>query len=541
MSLDKANCILQIYCGIVGFFDNDEELQDLCAEISNHDVDVVEESTAEYGDFQTNILFAKDIVNKIRNKKISPKIIIEPTCGKGNFIIASLSCFKDIERLYCIEIQKKYIWQTKFNILDFFLQNPNKLKPEIFIIHGNVFNFDFKHIKEILGDDEVLILGNPPWVTNSALSLMNSANIPPKSNFKQHRGFEAITGKGNFDISEYITIDLLKCFEKCNGHLAFLIKNSVIKNIVYDQPKTHLHISELQKQNIDSKKEFDVSVDASLFICKLNSNPSLVCEETDYYTSEKKCDFGWNNNRFMSDLSHVDLYGELDGVSPYEWRQGVKHDCSKAMELVRKDDGFMNKLGYVFEIEDDLVYPLLKSSDLKTDIAAPSRKYTIITQKFVGQDTEYIKHYPLTYSYLIKYMDCFKNRKSSIYKGKYDFSIFGIGDYSFKPYKIAISGLYKTYHFCLVKPQNGKPVMLDDTCYFIGFDTMEEAEKVWKILNTEMVSGFLRNIAFKDAKRMITKELLMRIDLIKISELQGIELKTDKKFIDSDNHQLCLF
>ena len=27
------------------------------------------------------------------------------------------------------------------------------------------------------------------------------------------------------------------------------------------------------------------------------------------------------------------------------------------------------------------------------------------------------------------------------------FSIFGIGDYSFKPYKVAISGLYKTFHF----------------------------------------------------------------------------------------------
>ena len=109
-------------------------------------------------------------------------------------------------------------------------------------------------------------------------------------------------------------------------------------------------------------------------------------------------------------------------------------------------------------------------------------------------------------------------RKSSIYRGKCNFSIFGIGDYSFKPYKIAISGLYKTFHFCLIKPQNGKPVMLDDTCYFIGFDTLEQAEYIWNLLNTDIVEKLLKSISFDDAKRMITKDILMRIDLKKVAE-----------------------
>ncbi len=96
------------------------------------------------------------------------------------------------------------------------------------------------------------------------------------------------------------------------------------------------------------------------------------------------------------------------------------------------------------------------------------------------------------------------------------FSIFGIGDYSFKPYKVAIAGMYKTTTFSLVKLIDNKPVMLDDTCYFIGFDTLIEAEITQTLLNKKLTQDFIQPIAFKDAKRMMTKDLLMRIDLNEI-------------------------
>lgn len=165
----------------------------------------------------------------------------------------------------------------------------------------------------------------------------------------------------------------------------------------------------------------------------------------------------------------------------------------------------------------------------------------IVTQKYVGQNTSYIQKYPQTYEYLNRHIDLFRNRKSSIYKGKCDFSIFGIGDYSFKPYKIAISGLYKTFHFCLVKPQNGKPVMLDDTCYFIGFDNLEQAEFVWKLLNTDTVADFLRSISFKDSKRMITKEVLMRIDLRKVAKTNNERTDMFDNINNRKELQLSLF
>jgi hypothetical protein len=58
--------------------------------------------------------------------------------------------------------------------------------------------------------------------------------------------------------------------------------------------------------------------------------------------------------------------------------------------------------------------------------------------------------------------------------------------------------------------------MLDDTCYFIGFEILIEAEITQILLNKEITQNFIKSIAFKDAKRMITKDLLMRIDLNEI-------------------------
>ena len=538
-STKEANELLQDKCGIMNFFANDTELLQLNKALDESRASEVCESRAEYGDFQTNQALAIQITEKLRSNGTSPEIVIEPTCGKGNFIIAVLNTFDHIKKIYGIEIQKKHTWQAKFNILDFFLNHADKVRPQIQIIHSSIFDFDYQPIKETVREDELLIIGNPPWVTNSALSVIDSKNLPKKSNFKQHNGLDAITGKGNFDIAEYITIDLLKNFGRCNGNIAFLVKNTVVKNILYELPKLKLPIAKIRKQNIDSKKEFGVCVDASLFCCQMNNETEYRCQESDFYTSEIRCDFGWVDSKFMSDISCKN--NDIDGISPFEWRQGIKHDCSKVMEIVNENNHFRNNLGENFIIEDDLVYPLLKSSDLKYTLAERTMKKVIVTQKYAGQNTSYIRKYPKTYEYLNNHIDLFRMRKSSIYKGKCDFSIFGVGDYSFKPYKIAISGLYKTFHFCLVKPQDGKPVMLDDTCYFIGFDTLDTAEYVWRLLNTETVSDFLKSISFKDSKRMITKEILMRIDLKKLAELKGEKSCIFDKIKQVNELQLSLF
>lgn len=516
---ETANERLFELSGIVHFFSNQQEY-DTLRQMVIEKIEIAEEpDRTEYGDFQTNKRLADAVVESLKLKNSNPTVVIEPTCGKGAFILAALNAFESIERIFGVETHKPYIWETKFNILEFYSNNPAGInKPRITLSHFNVFEFDFAQIAAEYSTDEILIIGNPPWVTNSKLSVLNSDNLPEKSNFKKLNGLDAITGKGNFDIGEYISLMMLDAFQNANGQFAFLVKNAVIKNILFDQKQARYKIADLQKHCIDSKKEFNVSVEAALFTCKLNLLPEFECREFDFYTSKYRSSFGWVDDKFVSDIEDYSHTQNIDGICPLEWRQGIKHDCSVIMELEKFNGKYVNGLTEAVTLEDDLVFGILKSSDLKQPVINETRKYTIVTQKKVGQETSYIQSkFPKTFAYLTKNKSYFSLRKSSIYKDKPMFSIFGIGDYSFKPYKVCISGLYKTYSFCLVLPQNNKPIMLDDTCYLLGFDKLEFAAYTQLLLNSEKAKNFLQSITFPDAKRTFTKEILMRIDLLKLA------------------------
>lgn len=530
ISFEVANQYIYDVCGINLFFENNEELEAIKIELSETKLNLEEPDRTEYGDFQTNIDLAEQVVEHLVIKNVSPEIIVEPTCGKGNFILASLKKFKKAQHIFGIEIYKPYVWETKLGILDYFLSNTSLEKPNISIIHCDVFDFDFKVIAKNFKEKEILILGNPPWVTNAKLSSINSSNLPRKTNFKNHSGLDAMTGKGNFDIAEFITLNMINTFQEMNGHLALLVKNSVVKNIVFEQHKNKNNISFIEKHCIDSKKEFNVSVEASLLSCQLNTKPSFTCKEFNFY--EKGLEylkFGWFEGKFVSDIDAYSHTQEIDGECPFVWRQGLKHDCSSIMELDKAGGSYTNGLNEEVNLEEALVYGLLKSSDLKNTVINQTRKYTIVTQKKVGQETLYIKtDYPKTYQYLSEHQDIFSSRKSSIYNNKPPFSIFGIGDYSFKPYKVAISGLYKTFHFTLILPQDDKAVMLDDTCYMLGFDRLEFAAYTLILLNSETTMMFLKSITFSDAKRTFTKDVLMRIDLSKLIE------KANKKDLQNE-------
>ncbi len=529
-SFEKANQKMYDAFGIIHFFDNNEELQTLKEVLSITNNIVEEPDRAEYGDFQTNSDLANKVTLHLASKNISPEVVIEPTCGKGNFIIASLRNFENIKNVFGVEIYKPYVWETKFNIVDFFLSNPKANKPQISIVHCNVFDFDFKTIAKEHSTNDILVIGNPPWVTNSKLGSLNSTNLPKKTNFKNHSGLDAMTGKGNFDIAEFITLTMIETFQNMKGNLLLLVKNSVIKNIVFDQNKNRYKISAIEKHCIDSKKEFNVSVEAAMFYCKLNSLPTFDCTEFDFYNNQKsQLKFGWLNDKFVSNIDTYIHTKEIDGECPFVWRQGLKHDCSTVMELDKVNGHYVNGLNEEVKLEDDLVYGILKSSDLKNTVINQTRKFTIVTQKKVGQETKYIKtEYPKTYQYLTQHQANFDARKSSIYNNKPLFSIFGIGDYSFKPFKVAISGLYKTFHFTLILPQDNKPVMLDDTCYLIGFDKIEFAVYALILLNSDTTVQFLQSVTFPDAKRTFTKDVLMRIDLLELAkQIDKADLQTE--------------
>ncbi|HED36853.1 MAG TPA: hypothetical protein ENI76_01195, partial [Ignavibacteria bacterium] len=321
-SFEKINVKLKSICGINSFFNNQLELDELVETISVNKNIIKEPDRAEYGDFQTDRNLSDNICSVLKKSDINPEIILEPTCGKGNFIISSLNTFDNIKYVYGIEIYKPYVWETKFAILDYFLNNNKSNPPEINIYHYDIFDFNFNVIYGKHKEQKILIIGNPPWVTNSKLSSLGSNNLPIKSNFKNHNGFDAITGKGNFDIGEYISIKLISVFSKLNGYFALLVKNTVVKNILLEQNKTKYRISNIKQFNIDAKKEFNVSVNACLFLCSFNKKSDTIIKEYDFYTNNLINEYGWVDNKFVANVALYLKSKDIDGKFPFVWRQG---------------------------------------------------------------------------------------------------------------------------------------------------------------------------------------------------------------------------
>jgi hypothetical protein len=524
--------------GMHEFFRDEKDFSDFFARPQADVVKNEEPIRREYGDFQTPAALTDTICAHLVQKGVAPHVLLEPTFGKGAFLLSALRAFPTLKAVYGIEIYEPYYWETKYKILELFLNQPDLPKPDIFLFQADVFHFDFRHL-QFSTEDRLLILGNPPWVTNAELGNLNSRNLPRKRNFKSLRGIDALTGQSNFDISEAITHKLLERFSHQCGHLAFLVKNTVIRNLVRDLPESCHKISQIQALKIDTQKVFNAAVDAALLEADLGAEiPEMTCTVTTtphpapLPKRERECppllrrgargevseyEFGWTDQKFVANIQLYQQVRFYDGQSPYVWRQGVKHDCAKIMELERSSL-YRNGLHEEVELEDDLIYGLVKSSDLHRLVIEKPRKAVIITQKKPGAETSSLMRYPKLYGYLEQHRSRFEQRKSSIYNHQPPFAIFGIGEYAFKPYKVAISGLYKQARFALVLPENGKPCMVDDTCYFLSFDELPEAVIVWAILNSETVQNLLRALTFLDSKRPYTKHVLMRVAIDQIAQ-----------------------
>lgn len=148
----------------------------------------------------------------------------------------------------------------------------------------------------------------------------------------------------------------------------------------------------------------------------------------------------------------------------------------------------------------------------------------LVTQRSIGEDTTHIKSdAPKTWKYLKSYERLFTKRASSIYRDRPIFSVFGVGDYTFSPWKVAISGFYKKLNFKLIGPIDNYPVIFDDTVYFLPAWSKEEAEFLLKILCSVPAQEFFSSMIYWNDKRPITIDLLKRLSLQKLASKLGRE------------------
>lgn len=463
----------------------------------------------EFGDFQTPPELVTAVLNCLKADSWQWTRALEPTCGVGNFIRGLLDSPKPPAEIRGFEIQDSH--------LEIARRINSSKQTEIVVESASLFNLNLKHDIKWRTDGPLLVIGNPPWVTNSELGVLESFNLPRKSNLKNLLGLEAITGSANFDLTEFIWIKLITELADQRPTIALLCKTSVARNVLLFLHDRSIPLTQAWLRRIDAQKFFGAAVDACLFYVEIGSEKCSRYEAevfADLQATQPVTSMCVVNSRVVMNRDAYQQVEFVDGVCPMTWRQGVKHDAASVVELEIEGELLKNKLGEQVDVEPDYVFPLIKGSELFRGDFSKARRQLIVPQRKIGEDTRGLAFAaPELWSYLNNHSEAFLKRKSSIYNSQPPFSIFGIGDYSFAPFKVGVSGLHKQPRFRFIGQFDAKPVMLDDTSYFIACHSAEQAALIAALLNHPLTITFFDSAMFTDAKRPVTKKLLQRIDL----------------------------
>ncbi|GAC1466318.1 MAG: class I SAM-dependent methyltransferase [Isosphaeraceae bacterium] len=484
----------------------------------------------DLGDFQTPPALVAAVLHRLCWEGVRWDRVLEPTCGQGNFLAGLLALESPPREIFGVEIQPEHFGVS----LDLAQRGPSCVQVQL--IERNFFEID---LKTLLGERKegcLLVVGNPPWVTNAALGVLGSPHRPTRVNHKAARGLVAKTGESNFDMAEAIWLKLLTELAELQPTIALLCKTSVARKVLEHARRTGLSVRSAAMTQIDARAWFGAAVEACLLQITLGGvGERFSLDQVPIFSNleatKPSTMMGFARGRLVADMGTYSAFAFAEGTCPMVWRQGLKHDAADLMELEQRvepnpesgishpaRETFWNKRGEPAELELEYVFPLLKGADLaRTGPIAP-RRFVIMTQRFLGEDTARLHHdAPCLWRYLQAHEAAFQRRKSSIYRGRPPFAMFGIGPYCFAPFKVAISGLHKAPVFHAVGSAGvsgaQRPVMLDDTCYFLACRSAEQAALVSSLLNSSDAVGLLRALMFSTAKRPITKGLLQRLDL----------------------------
>lgn len=461
----------------------------------------------EFGDFQTPDALALDICRHLHALGVRPDAIIEPSCGKGAFVLAAAQVFDTAHTVLGCDINEAHLGTLRHRLAQ------HSCAARIQLECLDFFTADWmKRTRALSG--RLLVIGNFPWVTNAAQSVIGGANLPEKSNFLGLGGFEAISGASNFDISEWMLLETLRWLEKRGGDIAMLLKTSVARKVLAHAERLHIPIAQARTVAIDAKRHFGAAVDACLLALRVEPHaaPSYDCTVFSGLHEREGKTIGRRHGLAVSDLDVFDACSFLAGKSPQKWRSGVKHDAAAIMEFTRSAAGYTNGLGETVQLEDTCLFPLMKGSDIGSD-KAWRNTFVLLTQRAVGADTRPLQTLaPLTWNYLLAHAQRLDARASTVYAKGPRFCIFGVGNYAFRPWRIAICSLYKALRFRLVAPIEGRPVMFDDTVYYLSFETEREARCTLAALENKHARALLSSLIFWDEKRPIKTAILNKLD-----------------------------
>src|SRR5436305_6201663 len=118
--------------------------------------------------------FSTEIETSSRYRLCRWSRVIEPTCGRGNFIEGLLNLSVPPREIQAIEIQNEHLEKAR-------RFTGYSSSTRVVVRQENIFNLNLHQDLQWSETGPLLVVGNPPWVTNSELGTLGSDNLPQKT------------------------------------------------------------------------------------------------------------------------------------------------------------------------------------------------------------------------------------------------------------------------------------------------------------------------------------------------------------------------
>lgn len=402
------------------------------------------------------------------------------------------------------------------------------------------------------------IIGNPPWIVWQSLPEEYRASIQKywhEYKVFEHKGLKARLGSSHDDLAVLMTYVIMDNFLKDKGKLGFVINQNLFQSSGGGQGFRKLMIKDTIPVRIEQVNDFvkvqpfkDLGADNKTAVFTAIKNEKTTFPVS-YVVWDKKTKGRIYADSSLESLFEDKLYKEvlkakpvkeqnsswiigtdkelevfgkmLAGVKPcYRARKGVDTSANAIYWVKRKQELPQNrvlvdnspensrkKIRHIENavIEKDLLYPLLRGSDIRRWTAVPEYE-VIVPYTCDGKAVpvgELKVNYPKAYNYFYKrehgFVDILVNR--GIYKKHYasletekgvpEYVLYDIGEYTFSPYKVVWKALASGMIAVTISTIAGRLVIPDHNVVMIPIDDEDEAYYLSGILNAEIVSRFV--------------------------------------------------
>ncbi len=435
----------------------------------------------EYGDFQTPPELAGQACKLLADRGMNPASVLEPTCGIGNFLLAAVEQFPNLATALGIDINEAYVAVTKDKL------SRRSAAGKVTVLHDSFFEVDWPNDASRPG--RANSGGRKP-----ALGDEFRSRCPGKLQPSRQIEFSESQRPGSHDREKqfrYIRMYADEITRRAVGTacgVSDALQNSSGAKSARARLEERDHL--VGCRDSSDRRCWPPSVRRSMPVCwsvscREQATTGIVGCIANGGMTDRQRQSATTITSLLPMSSAYERWKHLGGEEVYKWRSGVKHDCSKVMELWQDGNQLRNGFDEAVDLEDDYIFPMLKSSEITNGHSKEPTRWMLVTQRAVGAETSVISVVaPKTWDYLTKYGELLDRRASSIYRNRARFSVFGVGDYTFSPWKVCISGFYKQIRFATVGPFQGKPVVLDDTSYFVSCQSEQEARCIADLLNS---------------------------------------------------------